>query len=166
VLVDKDGLTSALRPATYRAHIPSRPSRGEFLALIEDFFLESTYVAKHLWRGDLMPAKFSLDHVMKQGDLRTLLEWRIEIDHDWGVKPGAAGKGLKKLLPPDRYRLLEKTYVGSKTEENWTALFDTIALFREVANEVAEALAYPYPAELDRRVVDYLRRLHAEGEKS
>ena len=78
VLVDKDGLTNSLKSASYRAHIPSRPSRQEFLALVEDFFLESTYVAKHLWRDDLMPAKFSLDHVMKQGDLRTVLEWRVE----------------------------------------------------------------------------------------
>ena len=166
VLVDKDGLTSALRPATYRAHIPGRPSRGEFLALVEDFFLESTYVAKHLRRGDLMPAKFSLDHVMKQGALRTLLEWRIEIDHDWALKPGASGKGLKQLLPPERYRLLEKTYAGANIAENWTALFDTIALFRDVANEVAEALAFRYPVVLDGRVTDYLRRINAEGEQS
>jgi hypothetical protein len=55
-----------------------------------DFLLESTYVAKHLWRGDLMPAKFSLDQVMKQGGLRTVLEWRIEIDHEWSLRPGAS----------------------------------------------------------------------------
>jgi aminoglycoside 6-adenylyltransferase len=100
VLVDKDGLTGELKPASLRAHVPKRPSREEFLIAIEDFLLESTYVAKHLWRDDLMPAKFSLDHVMKQGGLRRMLEWRLEIDHDWSLKPGASGKGLKKLLSP------------------------------------------------------------------
>jgi aminoglycoside 6-adenylyltransferase len=165
VLVDKDGLTNTLRPASLRAHIPSRPSREAFLALIEDFFLESTYVAKHLWRDDLMPAKFSLDHVMKQGDLRTLLEWRIEIDHDWSLKPGASGKGLKRLLSADLYRSLEQTYVGARIEENWTALFETLALFRTVGVDVAEHFGYQYPRELDDRVTAYLRRVQADANR-
>jgi len=70
------------------------------------------------------------------------------------------------LLPPERYRLLEKTYAGANIAENWTTLFDTIALFRDVANEVAEALAFRYPVVLDGRVTDYLRRINAEGEQS
>ena len=163
VLVDKDGLTSTLKSAGYRAHIPTRPAREEFLALVEDFLLESTYVAKHLWRGDLMPAKFSLDQVMKQGDLRTVLEWRIEIVHDWSLKPGASGKGLKKLLSPDVYRSLEQTYVGPKIEDNWTALFDTMALFRNVAIEVADHLGYQYPLDLDDRVTAYLRHVRGDS---
>jgi aminoglycoside 6-adenylyltransferase len=52
VLVDKDGLTSGLKPPSHGAHIPSRPSYEEFLAVVEEFFLESTYVAKHLKRDD------------------------------------------------------------------------------------------------------------------
>lgn len=94
VLVDKDGRTSGLKPPSHRAHIPSRPSCEEFLAVVEEFFLESTYVAKHLKRDDLMPAKFSLDHVMKQGSLRTMLEWRIEIDHQWLLRPGGYPRDL------------------------------------------------------------------------
>jgi hypothetical protein len=36
-----------------------------------------------------MPAKFSLDHVMKQGSLRTMLEWQIEIDRAQADGSGA-----------------------------------------------------------------------------
>ena len=108
-----------------------------------------------------MPAKFSLDQVMKQGGLRTVLEWRIEIDHEWSLRPGASGKGLKKLLSPQVYRSLEQTYVGPGIEDNWTALFDTIALFRKVAMEVADHLGYQYPRELNDRVVVYLRSVRA-----
>ena len=164
VLIDKDGITSALEPASHRDHIPSRPSRSEYLAVVEEFFLESTYVAKHLWRGDLMPAKFSLDEVMKQEHLRTVLEWRIEIDHDWSIKPGAYGKGLKKLLSPELYRSLEQTYVGAAIEDNWTALHDTIALFRRVAIDVADHLGYQYPHELEGRVGAYLQVVRSDAE--
>jgi aminoglycoside 6-adenylyltransferase len=162
VLVDKDGLTGALEPASHRAHIPHRPSREEFLAVIEEFLLESTYVAKHLRRDDLMPAKFSLDHVMKQGSLRAMLEWRIEIDHQWSLRPGASGKGLKKWLPTDVYGSLERTYVGPRIADNWTALFDTIALFRKVATEVAHHFGYQYPRDMDDRVTKYLRGVQAD----
>jgi aminoglycoside 6-adenylyltransferase len=44
VLVDKDHLTEGLQPPSFRAHIPTPPSCERFLELIEDFFLESTYV--------------------------------------------------------------------------------------------------------------------------
>jgi aminoglycoside 6-adenylyltransferase len=161
VLLDKDHLTEGLQPPSYRAHIPTPPSRERFLELIEDFFLESTYVVKHLSRDDLLPLKFSLDHVMKQGNLRIMLEWRMEIDHQWEARPGVAGKGLKKYLPPERWAQLERTYVGPGLEDNWPALFDTITLFRKVSHEVAAHLGYQYPQDLDDRVMVYLRTVQA-----
>jgi aminoglycoside 6-adenylyltransferase len=120
-------------------------------------------VAKHLWRGDLMPAKYSLDGVMKQSALRTLFEWHVEIRHDWSLKPGAAGRGLKNFLPVDAYRSFEETYVGSGTEENWMALFSTIALFRKTAIEVGQHLGYRYPRDLDDRVTAYLLQVRADA---
>jgi aminoglycoside 6-adenylyltransferase len=156
VLLDKDRLTAGLAPPTYRAHIPDRPSAEEFTTVVEEFFHEATYVAKLLWRDELLPAKHSLDHMMKHDYLRRMLEWRIESDHDWSLKPGAYGKGLKKRLPPERWAALERTYAGAGLDDNWEALFRTIELFREVALEVTGRLGHAYPHELDRRVVDYL----------
>jgi aminoglycoside 6-adenylyltransferase len=163
VIVDKDGMAAALSRATHRAHIPRRPSTTDFAALVESFFHEATYVAKHLSREDLLPAKYSLDHVMKQMDLRRMLEWRIEIDHDWTHRPGAYGKALKKMLPPERYRQLERTYVGPELTDNWDALFATIALFREVAMEVANALGLDYCTELDANLSAYLLHIRSES---
>jgi hypothetical protein len=40
---------------------------------------------------------------MKLGALRRLLEWRVEIDHDWSVKPGRFGRGLERSLPADSW---------------------------------------------------------------
>ncbi|MGB3717316.1 MAG: aminoglycoside 6-adenylyltransferase [Candidatus Promineifilaceae bacterium] len=157
VLLDKDGLTSGLGPPTYRAHIPSRPAENTFLTVIEEFFHETTYVAKLLWRDELMPAKYSLDYVMKQVYLRQMLEWYLEVDNSWAIKPGALGKGMKKRLKPDIWTHLETTYVGPGLEDNWNALFKSIVLFRKVAIEVADHLAYEYPIGLEERVVTYLQ---------
>lgn len=159
ILMDKDDLTTGLQPPTYAAYIPSPPTQAEYENRIEVFFHEATYVAKHLWRGDLMAAKYNLDCAMKMKKLRQMLEWRMEIDHDWSVKPGAYGRGLKRHLAPETVLELESTYVGAGEQENWDALFDTIALYRRVAIEVGHHLGYSYPHELDRRALAYLRKV-------
>jgi aminoglycoside 6-adenylyltransferase len=159
VLLDKDGLTAGLNPPTYRAYIPSPPSQEQYQELIEVFFHEATYVAKNLWRDELLPAKYSLDHVMKGVKLRRMLEWRIEIDHDWSIKTGALGKGLKAHLSPEIWKQLEATYVGASLEENWQALFEIIDLFRKVALQVGLSLGYPYPEDLHQRSVEYLHNV-------
>jgi aminoglycoside 6-adenylyltransferase len=167
VLLDKDGRTSRWKPPTYRAHIPEKPTEEEYLSEIEEFWWDTTYAAKSLWRGELVFARFSLDYDIKLGGLRRFLEWRIEIDHDWSVKPGVFGRGLERMLPADTWSELAGTYVGPDLEENWAALFRTTALFRRVAAEVGDALGYAYPQQLDDRVMSYLeeiQRLPRPGE--
>ncbi len=159
VLLDKDNLTNGLQPPTHTAYIPAPPTEEEYHELIEVFFHEATYVVKHLWRGDLLPAKYSLDYAMKSLKLRKLLEWRVGIDTNWSLKAGAYGKGLHKHVQPDVWSELENTYVGMGIEENWVAMFTTIDLFRRVAVEVGERLGYEYPYEMDRRRMAYLHNV-------
>ena len=66
---------------------------------------------------------------------------------------------MKKRLKPDIWLELESTYVGAGLEENWGALFRTVALFRKVAIEVGDHLGYTYLYDLDRRVMEYLRKV-------
>ena len=159
VLLDKDGLTAGLKPPTYRAYIPTPPTETKYQEAVELFFLDATYVAKFLWRDDLMAAKHLLDGSMKQEYLRPMLEWRMEIDQQWSVKPGPYGRGLKKWLRPDLWAELESTYTGAGLEANWEAMFRTVALFRQVAIEVGDRLGYSYPHDLDRRAVAYLQKV-------
>jgi aminoglycoside 6-adenylyltransferase len=159
VLLDKDGLTTSLLSPTGKAYIPKPPTLETYLTQINDFFSDPPYVAKCLWRGELLPAKWCLDYDMKHVYLRQFLEWRAAIDHDWSVPTGSLGKGLKRLLPPDIWAELEQCYAGARPEDNWEALANTMALFRRVAIEVGTHLGYTYPYELDRRVSEYVERL-------
>jgi len=156
VLLDKTGITERWRAPAYRAHIPSPPTQAGFDALVDEFWWSSSYVAKGLWRGEVVNAKFALDVDMKLGVLRRFLEWKIELANDWSVKPGAYGRGLERLLDPETAAELAATYVGAGVEENWEALFATTALFRRVATEVAEALGLVYRRELDATATAYL----------
>ena len=163
ILLDKDHLTDNLKPPTYTAYIPTPPAELEYLEAVEVFFLEATYVAKYLWRDDLMAAKHVLDHFMKQEHLRPMLEWRLEIDHQWSVKTGPYGRGLKKWLRRDLWAELESTYAGAGIEENWESLYRTIALFRKAAIEVGESLGFSYPDDLERRMLAYLQKVRTLG---
>lgn len=156
VLLDKDDLTRGLQPPTHTAYRPAPPTEAAYLELIEVFFHEVTYVAKHLWRGDLLPAKFGLDQMMKQKKLHTLLTWQIGIDTGWSQKTGSLGKGLQKQVAPEIWSALAATYVGAEITENWDAMIRTIDLFRRVAVAVGEHLGYAYPHALDQRVQVYL----------
>jgi aminoglycoside 6-adenylyltransferase len=159
VLLDKDDLAHRLKSPTYTAYIPKKPTEKEYIALVEEFWWETIYVAKNLWRDELVHAKYHLDFVMKFELLRRLLEWRIELDHNWSWKPGTVGRGLKKYLDSRTWGELASTYVGADIDENWDALFQTTALFRRIAIEVGDALDYRYPYELEERVTSYLQSI-------
>jgi len=159
VLMDKDHLTDDLQPPTYRAYIPTPPTEQVYQKTIEDFLSDPPYVAKCLLRDELLPAKWCLDYDMKHIFLRSMLEWRMELDHGWSMPAGALGKGLKKRLPPEIWSKLENTYAGADIADNWESLFRTMALFRQVAIEVGEGLGYVYPHDLDQRVNDFVRKM-------
>jgi aminoglycoside 6-adenylyltransferase len=158
-LFDKDRRTAGWKPPSYQAHILARPTQAQYQALVEEFWWGTTYVAKGLWRDELVFAKWALDQDLKLETMRRMLEWRIEIDHHWSVKPGVHGRGLKQLLPPDIWLEFARTYVSLDVEVTWGALDRLIALFRKLAPEVGNALGYPYPQQVDDQVSAYLEAL-------
>jgi aminoglycoside 6-adenylyltransferase len=166
ILLDKDGRTSRWARPAYSAHIPARPTEPEYRALVEEFWWGTTYVAKSLWRRELVFAKFVLDYDIKLGAMRRMLEWRLELDNDWSLVPGKLGRGLERRLPADVWSALASTYVGPDVEENWDALFRTTALFGRVAREVGETLGYTYPHDVEDGVtaqLDAVRSLPRTG---
>lgn len=159
VLLDKDQLTNGLKPPTYKAYIPTPPTQTLYTETVEMFFLDTIYVAKYLWRDDMMAAKHILDAMLKQEHMLPMLEWHVEINHYWSVKPGPFGRRLKKWLRPDLWAELERTYTGADIDDNWDALFRTIDLMRRVSIEVGEHLGYPYPHDIDQHAVAYVQKI-------
>ncbi|MCA9839684.1 MAG: aminoglycoside 6-adenylyltransferase [Trueperaceae bacterium] len=163
VLLDKDGIAKDLQPPTFSVYIPKPPGNALFQKTVEDFLSVAPHLAKCLWRDELLPAKWCLDYDMKHNFLRVMLEWRVEIDHDWTLSAGALGKGLKKHVSTERWNQLEATYVGASMEENWEALLKTLELFREISLEVATSLGFSYPDVMHQGVVSYVSELRKQA---
>jgi aminoglycoside 6-adenylyltransferase len=162
VLVDKDAITIGMDRPTFTTYVIDEPDRDSYLAVIKEFFWESTYVAKNLCRNELLPLKYSLETVMKADLLRRMLEWRIGLESGWTIQSGVVGKGLKRKLSLEVWSEFKATFVTAEIEQNWEALFSTIRLFSATAILVAEALGFTYPDLLDKRVMQYIRRLRVE----
>lgn len=151
VLLDKDGVTTSMKLPTYKAYILNPPSEAQYISRIESFWMDSTYVAKFLWRDDIIAVKYMLqemaDHMVRQ-----MLEWSIAMESNWNWKPGKLGRGLTKALSPDACKELLDSFAGGDINDLWESLFKTTALYRKTAIKVGERLGYNYLYDLDKRV--------------
>lgn len=161
ILLDKDQVTAGIQQPTYRAYIPTPPTEATYIEYIECFLQEAQYVAKYLWRGDLMAARYIFVQFMTDEHLRPMLEWHMETEHGWSVKPGLHGRRLQNWLRPDLWEDLKSTWVGAGEEENWEAIYRAITLMRKAAVDVGERLGFAYPDDMEQRSLAYLHTIQA-----
>jgi aminoglycoside 6-adenylyltransferase len=164
VLLDKDGLTTTLQPPTHHGYIPRPPSEAQYRDAIENFFVGACYVAKFLWRGDLVAAKYILDGELKQEGLLTLLTWQYEIENNWAIRPGILGRRLQHHLRPELLADLYRTYTGADPALCWEALFASFDLLRKAGLEVGAHLGYTYPQAQHDRVIARLNRVREQDQ--
>jgi aminoglycoside 6-adenylyltransferase len=161
ILIDRDHLADRLAPPSGVGYTPARPTEEEYIAVVEEFWWESIYVAKFLARGELLPAKYSGECVLRFACLVRMLEWYVQIGGNWDRSIGPHGRGLAAHLTPRDRVALEATFAGAGKAENREALFAAIHLFRCAAAAVADELGYAYPAKVDRDVEAFLRRIQS-----
>jgi aminoglycoside 6-adenylyltransferase len=156
VLLDKDGLTRGMKAPSGQAFVPKPPTETEYRQFIEGFFSNTPYAAKYIRRGvDYFPLNYMFDY-LRHEKMHKLLEWQVQIEHEWSLRSGLYGKGLQKYIDPEIIDEIEKAYVGSGTESGWETLYRVIDLFRKIAVKVGLGLGYAYPEDIDRRVMVYL----------
>ena len=161
ILIDKDSITTQMLNPTYQVSIIKKPTEKEFKNLLNDFWWDTTYVAKCLARDEIFYAKFMSETVIRTQYLIPLIEWHIASEHNWNITTNKYGRLFKKYLTQEIWTKIEKTFSGSKIEENWTALFSMADLVSEMGTEVSEKLEYIYPQKLEsdiRKHLDELKR--------
>ncbi|MGG7552949.1 AadS family aminoglycoside 6-adenylyltransferase [Chryseobacterium arthrosphaerae] len=162
VLIDKDGLTKDMKSPTYQSVMIRKPSEKKFKQLLNDFWWDTTYVAKCLKRGDIFYAKFMSENILRTDYLVPLTEWYIAAASDWNtVTTNKHGRLFKKYLTADLWNRVEATFSGSDIEENWTALWAYADLVHELGTSLAEKLSFEYPYTHENDIRSYLKEVQS-----
>jgi aminoglycoside 6-adenylyltransferase len=158
VLLDKDGLFEPLPPASDRDYLPSPPTAKAFADCCNEFWWVSAYVAKGLWREEILYAKHMLNRFVRP-QLMMVLTWYAGMETDFSQSPGKYGKYLEQILAPDLWQRLLRTYADADYDRTWDALFTMVDLFREVALQVAEQFGFDYAHGDDERMTAHLHHV-------
>ena len=158
LLLDKDNLFETFPSPNESAFLPQRPDAQTFSDCCNEFWWVSTYVAKGLWREEIIYAKYMLDCVVRE-QLMKMLTWYVGMKTQFLHGPGKFGKNLRQYLEPELWAMLEKTYSNAGVENTWDSIFVTCDLFRSVAKRVAERFGLDYPRGDDESVTAHLKHV-------
>jgi len=158
ILLDKDGCIESSAPANESDYLPKPPTAKAFADCCNEFWWVCPYVAKGLWREEILYAKYILDHFVRD-QLMKMITWYVGQRTQFSRNLGRFGKHLRKYLELELWEMLQKTYSDAGYENNWEALYVTCDLFRRLAIQVADHSGLDYPYEDDERVSSHLRHV-------
>jgi len=158
-LLDKDGILPKFPPPNDSGYLPKPPTAKAFFDCTNEFWWVCPYVAKGLWRHEIIYAKHMLDLYVRD-QLMKMLSWYVGTKTDFKKSPGKMGKYLEKYLEPELWELLLRTFSDADYEYTWQALFTMGELFRKIAIPVAQHFDFDYPYGDDERVSAHLRHAH------
>jgi aminoglycoside 6-adenylyltransferase len=161
LLLDKNGIVGPLDPPSERDHLPTPPTAKAFADCCNEFWWVCPYVAKGLWREEILYARTMLDQVVRE-QLMKMLVWHIGAQTGFQRNPGKFGKYMQRYLEPELWRMLEATYAGAGYDQTWDALFALCDLFERVALPIAGRFGFDYPqgdAARVRAYLEHVRRL-------
>jgi aminoglycoside 6-adenylyltransferase len=158
LLLDKDGAIGPLPSPSERDYLPRPPSAKAFAVCCNEFWWVCPYVAKGLWRGELLYAKHMLDGVLRK-QLVTVLTWQLGAETGFARSFGAYGRHLEKHMSEEQKVLLARSYADAMPDNIWDSLEALCTLFREAARRVAERFGFDYPEANDTKVSAHLRHV-------
>ena len=143
VLLDKDHILPDLPPASDADYHVARPDPDTFCQCCESFWWDATYVAKGLWRREILYAMNHLNLIVRPS-LIDMLTWTAGLATGFSVSTGKNGKYLDRYLPAPVWKRLLATYPLAEPESVWHALYTAGGLFHDAARHVASRLGYSY----------------------
>lgn len=158
LLLDKDGIFKPFAPPSDRDYLPRPPTAKAFEDCCNEFWWVCPYVAKGLWREEIVYAKNMFDQVVRE-QLVKMLTWYVGMQTQFSRNPGKFGKYFEQYLEPELWDMLQKTYADASYDNTWEALGTMCALFRLIANRVAEHFGFDYPHDDDEKVSAHLEHV-------
>jgi aminoglycoside 6-adenylyltransferase len=165
-LWDRGSYLPPIPPTSDQDYWIQPPTEEIFFARCNDFYWVLPYVAKGLWRNELLYALDCFQYLRPK--LVTMLNWKVGLVHGWEISTGKAGKYLPRYLSAEMMQRVYATYPTGNTEGIWQALFTMETLVHEIALEVASAYGYWFDTiqrESSVNFVEHIRNLPKDASK-
>ena len=154
ILLDKDGYNLSDRHDESDYYV-KKITKEEYHYCTNEFFWVVPYVAKGIARGHLFYALKHLDIIRKE--LENVIDWWIGHKHNYQVSVGKGKSRYEKLLPKDLFIKYEKTYASVNEAQIQEALYSALALFDELAKELAETYVFPYEYGKKEELIKFIK---------
>ncbi|MBN2876461.1 MAG: aminoglycoside 6-adenylyltransferase [Bacilli bacterium] len=144
IYLDKDDILPKPEVTDERKFYVIRPTEEQFLARINAFFYDSSYVVKALARNEMYFVKY-MESVIRDDKIKILLDWYIGLDYDFKVNTGIMGRYFRRYLDDEIWNMMLRTYSNgerTKSAEGLMAMFD---LVHKLGIKIAEKLDFEYP---------------------
>ena len=152
VLEDKKGIFETYSPSPQRFWI-SPASETVFEKTCNEFWWVSVYVVKGICRKQII---YATDHLYSicQQELLKILAWQVASDRGT-VDIGKNYKYLFQYLPTEKEKEFSNLLDFSSIEKITQSLFDTIELFHQEAQSLANKMGFDYDKEVAEKMIEY-----------
>lgn len=158
ILVDKDNrINQEIIPSDFKYWI-KKPNEQEFDDCCNEFWNVSAYVAKGLFRKELL---FALDHFNQilRPELLRMMSWEVGLRKGFNFSVGKNYKFIDKYLPEKEFDKLTKTFSLAGYKEAFGSFEFCCQMFRTYSKKVASALGYKYP-EYDQKMTGFIHNVY------
>ena len=152
VLKDDKGLFKSYPPSPKR-YWTNPASQTDFEKACNEFWWVSAYVVKGICRNQLI---YATDHLygICQQELLKILAWQVASDRG-EVDIGKNYKYLFNYLPAEKEKELSNLLDFSSIEKITQSLFDTMQLFHQEAQSLAQKMGFDYDKEVAEEMIQY-----------
>ena len=152
VLEDPKGLFAPYSPNPQR-YWTSPASQIDFEKACNEFWWVSAYVVKGIRRCHLI---YATDHLygICQQELLKVLAWQVASDRGT-VDIGKNYKYLFQYLPAEKEQEISTLLDFSSVEKLTQSLFDTMQLFHQEAQSLAQKMDFDYDKEVAEKMIQY-----------
>lgn len=159
ILMDKDNILGLVPPPSDIDYHVKQPTKEFFEDNCNEFRWVSTYVAKGLWRNEILYANAHINDYLRPALLRSM-EWKAGITTGFSKSVGKNYKYLSDFVTEWEWQELLKTYKNSNYDDCWESLFTMFKLFGIVSSYIAEKFGYVYLKEEEQKVLGYLEYVY------
>ena len=158
ILLDKGNVLPDIPPPSDEDYWVRKPTQGLFDCCCNEFWWMSLYVAKGLWRNEILYAMDNLNHYLRP-QLLKMVSWHAGMLNDFAISVGKCGKYLNQFLPQPVWRQLLATYPVASEQDVWMALAEACQLFDTIARDMGQQLDLTYQAAEADRCRTYLEHV-------